>query len=274
MRMVRTRLRFDRLPSRIPLRCSGSVRGIANFRNGGGTTTQCTTQLGARSAACDPAFTGSQQLSVLNQIRSTSGINVLTSANQLNHIQQGLAGGLAQTIIQNGLSFTTGGTLIIPFQHDPNIFITEILQNAARFNYNALQAEVRRRSKNGFSFQANYTFQKTLTDLPFEDQNRQGFDLDQVLPAGFSLTSVRTANPVGTAPLSGQVFFFNNTFGARATGNLPRNFINGTEDGLEPEDHPVRCKVRLLVFDCTLHRKAPGRNSGGLLFSGVSRFDV
>lgn len=360
-----------------------------NCRNGGGTTTQCTTQLGARSAAYNPAFTGSQQLSVLNQIRSTSGINVLTSANQLNQIQQGLAGSLAQTIIQNGLNFTTGGTLIVPFQQNPNIFITEILQNAARFNYNALQAEVRRRFKNGFSFQANYTFQKTLTDLPFEDQNRQGevqesanpdlnygrsdfdrthvlnanmiyelpfgkgkkfldqggwvnalfggwqftsivniesgapigiidprgtrsitfksgrqsasssltakqikdltgifrtpngiyfmnpsvlnatitntttgevrqgFDLNQVLPAGFSLTSVRAANPVGTAPFSGQVFFFNNTFGAPATGNLPRNFINGTpffnwDAGLSKNfrfNETMRLQLRMEAFN-------------------------
>jgi hypothetical protein len=39
---------------------------------------------------------------------------------------------------------------------------------------------------------------------------------------------VRAANPVGTAPFAGQVFFFNNTGSAPAVGNLPRNFINGT----------------------------------------------
>lgn len=335
-------------------------RLFSECRTAGGSTAQCTTNLGARSAAYNPAFAGSQQLTVLNQIRSTANINVLTSANQLNQIQQGLAGGLAQTVIQNGLNFTTGGTVIVPFQQNPNIYITEILQNAARFNYHALQAEVRRRFKNGLSFQANYTFQKTLTDLPFEDQNRQGevqessnpelnygrsdfdrthvfnanlifelpfgrgksfldrggwanavfggwqvtsifnlesgaplgvidprgtksiafksgrqsasssltadeikaltgefrtpngiyfmdprvlnatitnattgevrqgFDLYQQLPTGFTLTSVRATNPVGTAPFAGQVFFFNGTGGAPAIGNLPRNFINGT----------------------------------------------
>ncbi len=324
------------------------------------TATQCTTQLGARSAAYNAGFAGSQQLTVLNQIRTSATIDPLRTGNQLNQIQQGLAGGLAQTIIQNRLNFALDGTVIVPFQQNPNIFITEILQNAARFNYHALQAEVRRRFKNGFSFQANYTFQKTLTDLPFEDQNRQGevqessnpdlnygrsdfdrthvvnanmiyelpfgrgkkffdrggltnallggwqftsiiniesgaplgivdprgtksiafksgrqsassnlsaeeikqltgifntpngiyffnpsvlnatitnattgeirqgFDLNQTLPAGFTLTSVRATNPVGTAPFAGQVFFFNNTGGASATGNLPRNFINGT----------------------------------------------
>jgi hypothetical protein len=53
----------------------------------------------------------------------------------------------------------------------------------------------------------------------------QRVDLTQALPAGFTLISVRAASPVGTAPFEGQVFFFNQ---AGQTGNLPRNFINGT----------------------------------------------
>ena len=53
---------------------------------------------------------------------------------------------------------------------------------------------------------------------------RQGFDLYQPRPAGFTLTSVRGASPIGTAPFPGQVFFFNE---AGSTGNLPRNFMNG-----------------------------------------------
>jgi hypothetical protein len=51
-----------------------------------------------------------------------------------------------------------------------------------------------------------------------------GFDLTQPLPAGFSIISVRGANPVGTDPFPGQVFFPNP---AGSTGNLQRNFLNG-----------------------------------------------
>lgn len=51
-----------------------------------------------------------------------------------------------------------------------------------------------------------------------------GLDLNQPLPPGFTLTSVRGANPVGTAPFSGQVFFPN---APGSTGNLSRNFLNG-----------------------------------------------
>jgi hypothetical protein len=258
-------------------------------------------------------------------------------------------GSLAQFYFLNGLNGT------VPIVANPNVFVDEILTNSGRFRYNALQAEVRRRFANGISVQANYTFQKTLTDIPFEDQNRQGeiqdnnnpnlnysrpdydrthtinfnaiyelpfgrgkrflndagwaqrifgglqltsvinlvsgppigvidprststitfqsgrqsattsltipelkkltgifntpngiyyfdpkilcatatapgrptlncFDLNQPLPAGYTLASVRGASPLGQAPFPGQVFFFNE---AGSTGNMPRNALNG-----------------------------------------------
>ena len=69
-----------------------------------------------------------------------------------------------------------------------------------------LQAEVRRRFKNGLSFQANYTFQKTLTDLPFEDQNRQGETQESNNPelnygrSDFDRTHVFNANMIFELP--------------------------------------------------------------------------
>jgi hypothetical protein len=51
-----------------------------------------------------------------------------------------------------------------------------------------------------------------------------GVDLTQPLPAGYTIASIRGANPVGTAPFPGQVFFPNPS---GSTGNLQRNFING-----------------------------------------------
>ncbi|MEQ1762916.1 MAG: TonB-dependent receptor [Pyrinomonadaceae bacterium] len=337
-----------------------------------------------RSLLFNANVPGSLQLQVINNLAvGPTGVNPWTNATLLTQVQQGLAGGYAQNIIVNGLR----GSVV--FQQNPNILITEILSNAARFNYHAMQAEVRRRFKNGVSFQANYTFQKTLTDLPNEDQNRQGevqessnpnlnygrsdfdrthvfnanmifelpfgrgksfldrggwvnavfggwqltsifniesgapigiidprgtksitfksgrqsassslspeeikglmglyntpngvyfvnpsvlnatitnattgevrqgFDLFQPLPTGFALTSVRAANPVGTAPFAGQVFFFNGTFGAPATGNLPRNFINGTpffnwDAGLSKNfrfNESMRLQLRMEAFN-------------------------
>jgi len=265
-------------------------------------------------------------------------------------IQAGRVGSLAQFYFLNGLNGS------VPIVKNPNIFVDEILQNAGRYRYNALQAEVRRRFTDGFSLQANYTFQKTLTDVPNEDQNRQGelqdnnnpnlnfsrpdydrthtfnfnaiyelpigkgkqffnnngwvdaifgglqvtsivnivsgppinvidprststitfqaprqsatssltlpelkklmgihrtpngififdpkilcgtatapgqptlscFDLNQTLPAGYTLTSVRAASPLGQAPFKGQVFFFDE---GGSTGNIQRNGLNGS----------------------------------------------
>lgn len=388
---------FKRAQSNLSIYDAEFSRRVATCVAGGGTTGPCTTQttaqLGARSAGFNATLQslGSQQLTVFPQIRSTSAINLITGATQLNLIQQGAAGALAQTVVLNKLNFTAGAnpTEIIRFQANPNVFISEIISNAARFNYNALQAEVRRRFKNGVSLQANYTFQKTLTDLPNEDQNRQGevqeannpglnygrsdfdrthvfnanmifelpfgrgksfldrggwvnavfggwqmtsifniesgapigiidprgtksiafksgrqsatsslsteeikglmgefrtpngiyfvnpsvlnatitnatsgqvitgFNLYDPLPAGFALTSVRVTSPVGTAPFAGQVFFFNNTFGAPETGNLPRNFINGTpyfawDAGLSKNfrfNESMRLQLRMEAFN-------------------------
>lgn len=131
------------------------------------TAAQCTTALGARSAAFNPAFTGSQQLPVLTQTTG-GGATLLTNPTFLTQFEQGGAGAAAQLLITNNLR----GNVV--FQPNPNILISEITTNAGRQRYNALQAEIRRRFSNGFSYQVNYTFQKTLTDVPDDGQNRQG----------------------------------------------------------------------------------------------------
>ncbi|HSK73103.1 MAG TPA: TonB-dependent receptor [Pyrinomonadaceae bacterium] len=317
---------------------------------GGGTVTTCTNQVNTslpRSAAFNAAVPGTVQLPVISL--ATSSAAVLRTSSYITLLEAGQAGGFAQNLILQGLR---GG---ITFQPNPNLFISEIVSNAGRMNYNALQAEIRRRFKNGLSYQVNYTFQKTLTDIPDDSQNRQGevqensnpdlnygrpdydrthtinanmiyelpfgkgkrflnqggwvnllfggfqfssivnlssgpplaiidprstssinfksgrqsatstltaaeikkltgvfdtpngkyfidpkvlcatatapgqptltcFDLYQALPAGYTLSSVRGANPIGQAPFPGQVFFFNK---AGEVGNLPRNFLNG-----------------------------------------------
>lgn len=298
-------------------------------------------------ARFNPAIPGSQPLTVFNNLASGGFLN--DTGTILPLIQAGRAGSLAQFYLLNGLSGS------VPFVKNPNIFVDEILSNSGRLRYNSVQAEVRRRFSNGFAFQANYTFAKTLTDIPFEDQNRQGeiqdtnnpnlnfsrpdydrthtfnfnaiyelpfgkgkkflndggwtdrvfggfqftsiinwvsgppiqvidprststitfqsgrqsattsltlpelrkltgtfrtpngiyffdprhlcatatapgqptmscFDLYQPLPAGYTLSSVRAASPLGTAPFAGQVLFFNQ---AGSTGNLARNALNG-----------------------------------------------
>jgi hypothetical protein len=312
-----------------------------------GASTAFDTLFLCTDARFNPAIPGSQPLTVFNNLASGGLLNNTGTIIPL--IQGGNVGGLAQTYFLNGLTGT------VPIVRNPNIFVDEILTNSGRFRYNALQAEIRRRFSNGISLQANYTFQKTLTDIPFEDQNRQGeiqdnnnpnlnysrpdydrahtfnfngiyelpfgrgkrffndgwaerilgnfqftsivnlvsgapvgvidprststiafqsgrqsattsltipelrkltgtfrtpngifffdprilcataispgrptlscFDLNQQLPSGYTISSVRATSPLGQAPFPGQVFFFNQ---AGSTGNMPRNALNGT----------------------------------------------
>jgi hypothetical protein len=48
--------------------------------------------------------------------------------------------------------------------------VGNVTTNGGLFRYNSLQAEIRRRFSNGFSYQVNYTFQKTLADSTQDTQ--------------------------------------------------------------------------------------------------------
>lgn len=117
-------------------------------------------------ARYNPNIPGSQVLTVFNNLAGGGLLNNTGTIIPL--IQAGRAGSLAQTYITNRLTGT------VPLVKNPNIFLDEILQNNGTYRYNALQAEVRRRFTNGLSLQVNYTFQKTLSNIPDEGQNRQG----------------------------------------------------------------------------------------------------
>ena len=109
---------------------------------------------------------------ILNQSTSPSLFNSVRA-----FLSQNRAGSLAQFYnntrvgLQSGPAFLRGD---FNFLANPNIFVDEILTNSGKYRYNALQAEIRRRFSNGASFQVNYTFQKTLTNVPDDSQNRQG----------------------------------------------------------------------------------------------------
>ncbi|MBV9927699.1 MAG: TonB-dependent receptor [Acidobacteria bacterium] len=301
------------------------------------------------SGAFNANVTGSQLLPAISKL-DLGGL--LNNATILTQLRNGVPGALAEIYYANGF---TG----LNFTANPNAGVANLTTNGGRYNYNSLQAEFRRRFTQGLSFQANYTFQKILTNVtgstdevnqtrvePFLDNanpgrdygraiydrthtvninglyelpfgrgkrwlneggavdkifggfqfssivnlssgvpttiidargtlNRagrsgtqpattslsaddvkklfgvfktpngvfivnpsvlfavasgpglptlNGVDLTKPLPAGYTITSVRGANPVGTAPFAGQVFFPN---APGSTGNMTRNFING-----------------------------------------------
>lgn len=105
-----------------------------------------------------------------------AGGTALTSTAVALQLQNGTPADLAFSAIQNG---ATGG---IPFLANPNTGVANVLTNGGKFRYNSLQAEIRRRFANGFSFQANYTFQKILTDSTQETQTNVDPFLDNANP--------------------------------------------------------------------------------------------
>ncbi|MDQ4120894.1 MAG: TonB-dependent receptor [Acidobacteriota bacterium] len=100
----------------------------------------------------------------------------LTNSTNLQFIQQGLVGSL----VQNYIGLGQQGTVV--FQPTTQAYGIELLTNGGTFRYNALQAEVRRRFSAGLYFQVNYTFQKTLGDVPNDSQVRQSPYLDNNNP--------------------------------------------------------------------------------------------
>jgi hypothetical protein len=105
------------------------------------------------NAACVSA--GCQTLTVFPKLGSGG---LLTNATIQAGLVSGAAADLAVTYITNNLAGT------VPFRANPNAGAVDLLKNGSKYRYNSFQAELRKRFSNGLYFQANYTFQKTLTD--------------------------------------------------------------------------------------------------------------
>jgi hypothetical protein len=122
------------------------------------------------AANCAAATPGCQPLQVLNAAPFNNSVfgNPLGFTNTLVPIDAGNVGELAAVYIS---TFRLAGASQI-FLANPGTGVVDLLRNGARFRYNALQTEIRRRFSDGLSFQANYTFQKSLTDAPGTGQTR------------------------------------------------------------------------------------------------------
>ena len=113
------------------------------------------------NASFNAAIPGSQPLTVFPLL---PGGGLLNNATILGQIQQGVPADLAVTYIINNLA--TG----VNFLANPNAFVANVTSNGGLYRYNALQAEIRRRYADGFSYQVNYTFQKILADSTQDTQ--------------------------------------------------------------------------------------------------------
>ncbi len=120
-------------------------------------------------ALCADA-TGSQglpgQSTTLPVFNSLPFGGLLTNTAITGPIAQGNAADLAILYLTNGLDGT------VPFLANTFAGPADVVINGGKYRYNSLQAEIRRRFTNGLSFQANYTFQKILTDVQSDGQAR------------------------------------------------------------------------------------------------------
>jgi hypothetical protein len=135
------------------------------------------------SAAYNPAIAGSQQLPFFNQLGTLGGVangGIGTTTASLSNLLQSLRADNPADYAVNLLIANNTANARNLLLNNPNTFVANMTVNGGKLRYNALQAELRRRFSDGLSLQANYTFQKILTDIPTaeSDQTRVSAYLD------------------------------------------------------------------------------------------------
>ncbi|HET6669817.1 MAG TPA: hypothetical protein VFH15_06255, partial [Pyrinomonadaceae bacterium] len=167
------------------------------------------------SAAFNPAIPGSVPLTVFPGL---PGGGLLTNGTVLSNLRAGIPADLVTNYITALASATAVGTNGLTFDQfflpNFNAGAVDLLQNSGRYRYHSLQAEVRRRFSQGFHLQANYTFQKTLTDASGVGQTRFEPNLTNLFPeleysrADYDATHVFNLNSIYELPFGrGKRFF-------------------------------------------------------------------
>lgn len=92
------------------------------------------------------------------------------------------------------------------FYRNPNIFVGDVVTNNAWSKYNALQIELRRRFRNGFTGQFNYSFGKVTTNFSGTQTGFRGlFDNNQpnieIMRPDYDITHTLNGNFVWQLPL-------------------------------------------------------------------------
>jgi hypothetical protein len=144
-------------------------------------------------------------------------------------IRQGQVGELAAIYVinrdlfldpNNGLGVEVTPGFFLPA--NPNIFVADYIGNGSYSTYHGLQAEVRRRLRNGLYLQGNYTYSKGFTDFEGGQTNFQGLlDLGSTVAVEKSriandITHVVKANGLYELPFGPGKRFLNSSGVARA----------------------------------------------------------
>lgn len=158
------------------------------------------------NANFNAAIPGSVPLQVFPGLPSGG---LLTNSTVLGLIRAGTPADLVNTYIQ-GVSATAVGTNGKTFDQfflpNPNAGGVDFLTNGAKYRYHSLQTEIRRRFSNGFHLQANYTFQKTLTNASGVGQTNFEPNLSNLFPqieysrADYDATHVFNLNTIYELP--------------------------------------------------------------------------
>jgi hypothetical protein len=158
------------------------------------------------NANFNAAIPGSVPLQVFPGLPSAG---LLTNSTILGLIRAGTPADLVNTYIQ-GVSATAVGTNGKTFDQfflpNPNAGGVDFLSNGGKYRYHSLQTEIRRRFSNGFHLQANYTFQKTLTNASGVGQTNFEPNLSNLFPeieysrADYDATHVFNLNTIYELP--------------------------------------------------------------------------
>lgn len=154
------------------------------------------------SGAFNANIPGSQPLTVFPLLTAGSTFaagGALSNSTVIANLQGGTPADLVLAYIQNGV----GGVKFLP---NPNTGVADVLGNSGKYRYNSLQVELRRRFSQGLLFQANYTFQKTLSNAAGVSQQRTDTLLDLAHPeleysrADYDQTHVFNLNTIYELP--------------------------------------------------------------------------
>ncbi|MCI0391462.1 MAG: TonB-dependent receptor [Acidobacteria bacterium] len=203
------------------------------------------TQRVAISPDFNPAAPSSQRLTIFPQVGRrgfyTTATGTTLNATIVNLIRQGQVGEVVQTYANaRGIYLTPGtnGAILSPgffLRANPEAGNVDYIANGSFSNYNALQAEIRRRLKNGVYLQANYTWSKGFTDFDGSDSNFSALlDLEQNVALekkriASDITHIFKANGLYELPFgAGKPFgksWMQNGFASRALGGWQINAI-------------------------------------------------
>ena len=171
----------------------------------------------AFNAAYNPNVSGSKPLTFFPTL---PGGGLLTNATVLSYLRSGEAGTLAQVYQSNGILPSDS----FSFFPNPLTLYSSAVGNRSNSSYEGAQFEVRKRTRSGMQFQANYTFSKALTDTylqrgieaqldnnnprieraPANFDQRHAFKLNHYIPLPFGGDHrLRSSNPVVSRLIDG-----------------------------------------------------------------------